>query len=151
VLAFKRAWLEALVLATLIGAMTRTLWSPGTRWLGGIKFSAKTLLEVAILLLGCSLSAQIVTAVGPGLLGESPLSCAPQSLFIAQMVTTKQSRIRLRSLKEPMFLRCATSLPDSCSMDRGASTPAPRARTSRRGALAGRRHVRLVLVDHQVQ
>jgi uncharacterized integral membrane protein (TIGR00698 family) len=67
--AFGRAWLEALVLAILIGAMVRTFWSPGTRWLSGIKFSSKALLEVAVLLLGCSLSAQIVMAVGPGLLG----------------------------------------------------------------------------------
>jgi uncharacterized integral membrane protein (TIGR00698 family) len=67
--AFGRAWLETLVLAILIGAMTRTLWSPGTRWLGGIKFSAKTLLEVAVLLLGCSLSSQTIMAVDPDLLG----------------------------------------------------------------------------------
>ena len=67
--AFGRAWLEALVLAILIGAMIRTLWSPGTRWLSGIKFSAKALLEVAVLLLGCSLSVQTVMAIGPGLLG----------------------------------------------------------------------------------
>jgi uncharacterized integral membrane protein (TIGR00698 family) len=66
---FGRAWLEALVLAILIGAMVRTFWSPGTRWLSGIKFSARALLEVAVLLLGCSVSAQIIVAVGPGLLG----------------------------------------------------------------------------------
>jgi uncharacterized integral membrane protein (TIGR00698 family) len=66
---FGRAWLEALVLAILIGATMRTFWSPGTRWLSGIKFSAKALLEVAVLLLGCSVSAQIVMAVGPSLLG----------------------------------------------------------------------------------
>lgn len=66
--AFGRAWLEALVLAILIRAMVRTLWSPGARWLGGIKFDAKTLLEVAVLLLGCSVSVQTVMAVGPGLL-----------------------------------------------------------------------------------
>jgi uncharacterized integral membrane protein (TIGR00698 family) len=68
VLAFGRAGLEALVLAILIGAMMRTLWCPGTLWLSGIKFSAKTLLEVAVLLLGCSLSAQTVMAVGRDLL-----------------------------------------------------------------------------------
>jgi uncharacterized integral membrane protein (TIGR00698 family) len=65
---FGRACLEALVLAILIGATMRTFWSPGARWLSGIKFSAKALLEVAVLLLGCSVSAQIVMAVGPGLL-----------------------------------------------------------------------------------
>jgi uncharacterized integral membrane protein (TIGR00698 family) len=65
---FSHVWLEALVLAILIGAMVRSFWSPGTRWLSGIKFSAKTLLEVAVLILGCSVSAQIVMAVGPRLL-----------------------------------------------------------------------------------
>jgi uncharacterized integral membrane protein (TIGR00698 family) len=68
VLAFGRAGLEALVIAILIGAMMRAAWCPGTLWLSGIKFSAKTLLEVAVLLLGCSLSAQTVIAVGRGLL-----------------------------------------------------------------------------------
>jgi uncharacterized integral membrane protein (TIGR00698 family) len=67
--AFGRAWLEALVLAILVGATVRTLWSPGARWLSGIKFSAKTLLEIAVLLLGCSVSVQTVMAIGPGLLG----------------------------------------------------------------------------------
>jgi uncharacterized integral membrane protein (TIGR00698 family) len=67
--AFGHVWLEALVLAILIGAVVRTVWSPGTRWISGIKFSAKALLEVAVLLLGCSISAQIILAVGPGLLG----------------------------------------------------------------------------------
>jgi uncharacterized integral membrane protein (TIGR00698 family) len=67
--AFGRAWLEALVLAILVGATVRTFWSPGTRWLGGIKFSAKTLLEIAVLLLGCSISVQTAIAIGPGLLG----------------------------------------------------------------------------------
>lgn len=71
--AFGRAGLEALVLAILVGAMVRTVWSPGTRWLGGIKFSAKTLLEVTVVLLGCSLSAQTVIAVGSDLLAGTAI------------------------------------------------------------------------------
>jgi uncharacterized integral membrane protein (TIGR00698 family) len=71
--AFGHAWLEALVLAILIGAMVRTVWSPGARWLSGIKFSAKALLEVAVLLLGCSISVQIILAVGPVLLGGTAM------------------------------------------------------------------------------
>ncbi len=63
-----RPWLEALVLAILLGTMVRTLWSPGTRWFSGIKFSAKILLEVAVLLLGTSVSAQTIVTIGPGLL-----------------------------------------------------------------------------------
>jgi len=46
----------------------RTLWAPGAIWRPGINFSAKTLLEIAIVLLGASLSASTVWALGPILL-----------------------------------------------------------------------------------
>ncbi len=65
---FDRAWLEALVLAILIGTAVRTAWAPGSAWRRGITFSAKTLLEVAVVLLGASLSAATIIAAGPGLL-----------------------------------------------------------------------------------
>ncbi len=65
---FGRAWLEALVLAILVGTLVRTAWSPGARWLPGISFGAKTLLEVAVVLLGASLSVRTILAAGPGLL-----------------------------------------------------------------------------------
>lgn len=59
-----RAWLESLVLAILIGTALRTAWTPGKRWQAGIKFCAKTLLEVAVFLLGASISLQTILAVG---------------------------------------------------------------------------------------
>jgi len=62
-------WLEALVLAILVGTAVRTAWTPGARWFAGIGFSAKTLLEIAVVLLGASVSAQTIVAAGPGLLG----------------------------------------------------------------------------------
>jgi len=65
---FRRAWLEALVLAIIVGTILRSLWTPSTIWIGGIRFSAKILLELAILLLGATLSAQALAAIGPGLL-----------------------------------------------------------------------------------
>lgn len=65
---FGRAWLEALVLAILLGAALRTAWTPGARWRPGIAFSAKLLLEVAVVLLGASVSAATLLAVGPALL-----------------------------------------------------------------------------------
>lgn len=65
---FGRAWLEALVLAILIGTAVRTAWTPSARWERGVTFSAKTLLEVAVVLLGASISVQTLVAVGPGLL-----------------------------------------------------------------------------------
>ncbi len=65
---FGRAWLEALVLAILIGTAVRSLWTPGARWQSGIEFSAKTLLEVAVMLLGASISFRTLAAIGPSLL-----------------------------------------------------------------------------------
>jgi len=65
---FGRAWLEALVLAILIGTAVRSAWTPDARWFPGISFSAKLLLELAIVLLGASVSAATILAAGPGLL-----------------------------------------------------------------------------------
>ncbi|WP_159349585.1 YeiH family protein [Roseomonas harenae] len=65
---FGRAWVESLVLAILLGTVVRTAWQPGPRWKPGIDFSAKMLLEIAVVLLGASLSAATVLAVGPALL-----------------------------------------------------------------------------------
>ncbi len=62
------AWLEALVLAILVGTATRTAWTPGARWHAGIGFSAKTLLEIAVVLLGASVSTRTLLAAGPALL-----------------------------------------------------------------------------------
>lgn len=66
---FGKAWIEALVLAILIGTAIRTAWTPQARWLPGIDFSAHLLLEVAVVLLGASVSAATILAVGPAMLG----------------------------------------------------------------------------------
>lgn len=63
------AYLEALVLAILLGVAIRTAWTPGPRWHPGVAFSAKTLLEIAVVLLGASVSVRTVLALGPELLG----------------------------------------------------------------------------------
>src|SRR5690349_9750058 len=65
---FGRAWLEALVLAIVIGVAVRAFWAPGERWHHGIEASAKLLLEIAVVLLGASVSAATVLAAGPALL-----------------------------------------------------------------------------------
>lgn len=62
------AYLEALVLAILLGVAIRSVWKPGALWAPGISFSAKTLLEVAVVLLGASVSVRTVLAIGPGML-----------------------------------------------------------------------------------
>lgn len=63
-----RAWLEALVIAILLGTAVRTFLRPGERFSKGIGFSAKPLLEFAVVLLGASISASAVISAGPGLI-----------------------------------------------------------------------------------
>ncbi|WP_246449443.1 YeiH family protein [Novosphingopyxis iocasae] len=65
---FGTAWLEPLVLAIIIGTAIRTAWTPSARWFPGIDFSAKLLLEIAVVLLGASVSAATILAAGPALL-----------------------------------------------------------------------------------
>jgi len=65
---FGQEWLETLVLAILVGAVVRTVWTPDAHWLPGIRFTAATLLEIAVVLLGASVSAATVLAAGPALL-----------------------------------------------------------------------------------
>ncbi|MEE7438365.1 YeiH family protein [Methylobacterium oryzae] len=61
-------YIEALVLAILIGIAVRTAWTPPAQFRTGIAFSAKQLLEVAVVLLGASLSLGAILASGPALL-----------------------------------------------------------------------------------
>jgi uncharacterized integral membrane protein (TIGR00698 family) len=61
-------YLDALVIAILLGVAIRSFWTPGPIWSNGIGFSAKTLLEIAVVLLGASLSVGTVLALGPLLL-----------------------------------------------------------------------------------
>ncbi|MDJ0388168.1 YeiH family protein [Roseomonas sp. E05] len=65
---FGHAWLEPLVLAILVGTVLRSLWAPPKATAPGIAFSAKTLLEVAVMLLGASLSLTAMLAAGPALI-----------------------------------------------------------------------------------
>jgi uncharacterized integral membrane protein (TIGR00698 family) len=57
-------YLEALVLAILIGVAVRTAWRPDKSWNDGIGFSAKFVLEFAIVLLGASVSITMIAALG---------------------------------------------------------------------------------------
>lgn len=61
-------YVEALVLAIVIGGALRTAWQPGPAAAPGIGFSGKFLLEVAVMLLGSSISLGAIVASGPPLL-----------------------------------------------------------------------------------
>jgi uncharacterized integral membrane protein (TIGR00698 family) len=63
-----RPWLEALVFAILLGVAIRSVWTPPSVWSSGIEFGAKTLLEIAVVLLGASVSVRAVLAIGPALI-----------------------------------------------------------------------------------
>jgi uncharacterized integral membrane protein (TIGR00698 family) len=65
---FGRAWLEALVLAILLGMLVRVAWTPSRRWAPGIAISAKYLLEVAVALLGAAISARTILSLNAALL-----------------------------------------------------------------------------------
>jgi uncharacterized integral membrane protein (TIGR00698 family) len=63
-----RGWIDAIVLAILIGAAIRSVRTPPAALRPGVEFSARTLLEIAVVLLGASVSAATVMAIGLGLL-----------------------------------------------------------------------------------
>ncbi|HEV7814814.1 MAG TPA: putative sulfate exporter family transporter, partial [Janthinobacterium sp.] len=65
---FGRAWLESLVLSILLGSVIRTFCRPGPRFDEGIQAGAKILLEIAVVLLGASVSAAAILEKGPALI-----------------------------------------------------------------------------------
>jgi uncharacterized integral membrane protein (TIGR00698 family) len=65
---FDHPYLEAIVIAIVLGMLVRTAWQPGPRWRSGIAFSAKQVLEVAVTLLGASISFATIAASGGALL-----------------------------------------------------------------------------------
>jgi uncharacterized integral membrane protein (TIGR00698 family) len=102
---FGRNWLESLVIAILVGALLRLVWTPGERWRAGIRFSGKALLEVAIVLLGASLSAAKLLAAGPGLLLGVPI-------VVAASLGASYSLSRLLGLSHRMatLVACGNSI-----------------------------------------
>lgn len=59
--------LEGLVVAILIGMVVRTAWAPPMRASAGVRFAAKEVLEVAIVLLGASVDLPLLLRSGPSL------------------------------------------------------------------------------------
>lgn len=63
-----RAWIDALVIAILLGTVVRTVWALPDQVRPGIDFAAKPLLEIAIVLLGLTLDVPLLLRTGPALL-----------------------------------------------------------------------------------
>jgi uncharacterized integral membrane protein (TIGR00698 family) len=59
--------IEGLVLAILLGMLVRTLVAPAERFDDGVSFAAKSVLEVAVMLLGASVDLPLLLRAGPAL------------------------------------------------------------------------------------
>ena len=106
---FGAAWLEPLVMAILVGAVVRTCWAPSPRWRPGIGFSAKMLLEIAVFLLGASISARSISAAGPNTLVLGIAGVVVMGIAVS--FTIGRDALRLNSCKR--FAR--TSFPTPLS------------------------------------
>ncbi len=60
----KHPYIEAIVMAILLGTALRTAWEPSPRFRAGISFSAKQMLELAVALLGASITFTAIAASG---------------------------------------------------------------------------------------
>lgn len=103
--AFGTVWLEELVLAILLGIGLRALYEPTTTMLVGIRFCAKQVLDVAVMLLGLSISTHMLFGKGVAL----PLGIA---LFVAIAIATSYAIGRLFGLPHRMatLIACGNAI-----------------------------------------
>jgi pimeloyl-ACP methyl ester carboxylesterase len=87
---FHEPYLEALVLAIILGVVVRSFWTPGLFWDDGIRFSSKILLENVVVLVGASISVATVVALAGAALIVGPAAHAA-SLESTSATTTYHS------------------------------------------------------------
>ncbi len=102
---FGRAWLESLVLAIALGTTLRSLVSLTPRFTPGIQFSAKFLLEAAVMMLGASVSATAILENGPALIGGIALV-----VFIAIGCSCGIGRLIGLPRKMAVLIACGNSI-----------------------------------------
>lgn len=102
---FAHPYVEALVIAILLGMAIRTAWQPSERWRSGIAFSAKQLLEVAVMLLGASVSFAAILASGY-------LLVAAIAATVAVMLAVSYGLSRMLGLptKMSILIACGNSI-----------------------------------------
>jgi uncharacterized integral membrane protein (TIGR00698 family) len=102
---FGHPYLEALVIAIVLGTAIRTAWTPGPRWEAGIAFCAKQLLETAVTLLGASISFALIAASGAALLSAIVAT-------VAVMLAASYSIARLLGLpvRLSILIACGNSI-----------------------------------------
>ncbi|WP_338831270.1 YeiH family protein [Bradyrhizobium sp. 27S5] len=102
---FDHPYIEALVVAILLGMAVRTAWEPSERWRSGIAFSAKQLLEVAVMLLGASISFAAIMASGYVLIGAIAVT-----VVIMLAVSYGLSRLLGLKTKLAILIACGNSI-----------------------------------------
>jgi uncharacterized integral membrane protein (TIGR00698 family) len=98
-------YLEALVIAIVLGVAIRTAWTPGPYWDAGIKFSAKTLLEIAVVILGASVSASAAAALGAALI--LGIICVVVAAIVTSYIICRSLRLPLRM---SILVACGNSI-----------------------------------------
>jgi uncharacterized integral membrane protein (TIGR00698 family) len=102
---FAHPYVDAVVVAILLGMAIRSVWRPPERWLKGIAFSAKQLLEVAVALLGASVSFAFIAASGVQLLAAIVLT-----VMVTLGLSFGLSRLLGLSPKLSILIACGNSI-----------------------------------------
>jgi uncharacterized integral membrane protein (TIGR00698 family) len=102
---FAHPYIEALVMAILLGMGVRSFWKPSERWQAGIAFSAKQLLEVAVMLLGASISFAAIAASGVAL-----LAAIAAVVVVALCASFGLSRMLGLSTRLSILIACGNSI-----------------------------------------
>ncbi|WP_409361513.1 YeiH family protein [Bartonella heixiaziensis] len=102
---FAEAWLESLVLAILLGSITRSCFNLPKYFQKGINFCAKTLLEIAIVLLGTSISIHAVLSAGWNLLASIVFV-----IFITILISFVIGRLFGLSANLAMLVACGNAI-----------------------------------------
>ena len=102
---FQHPYVEALVMAILLGMVIRGFWTPTERWQSGVAFSAKQLLEVAVMLLGASISFEMIAASGSLLLASVIVI-----VLITLVASYALSRMLGLPLKLSILIACGNSI-----------------------------------------
>lgn len=98
-------WIEGLVLAIVIGVAVRSIFTLSDKFDAGIRFSAKQLLEIAIVLLGASISVKALAGAGIylviGVIG---------TVFISLVISYIISRFLGLPKRLSMLVACGNSI-----------------------------------------
>ncbi|WP_406603928.1 YeiH family protein [Bartonella gliris] len=102
---FSEKWLESLVLAIFLGSITRSCFNLPKYLQKGITFCAKTLLEIAIVLLGASISIHAVLSAGWNLLASIIFV-----IFITILISFAIGRLFGLSANLAMLVACGNAI-----------------------------------------